>query len=51
MGVRAVSVFLEDIAEGKIVVPIADECRSEDLFAFEYAPDARTSRTRAPKGS
>lgn len=48
-GVRAVSVFLEDVAEGRVVVPVPNECRSEDLFAFEYAPDARTLVHERPK--
>ena len=48
-GVRAVSVFLKDIAESKIVVPLDDECRSEDLFAFEYAPDAGTLVHERPR--
>ena len=48
-GVRAVSVFLKDIAESKIVVPLDNECRSEDLFAFEYAPDAGTLVHERPR--
>lgn len=36
---RAVSNFLEDVARGRSVVTLPDDCRSNDLFAFVFAPD------------
>jgi CRISPR-associated protein Csd1 len=36
---RAVVSFLEDIAQGRSTVNLPEDCRSNDLFAFEFAPD------------
>jgi CRISPR-associated protein Csd1 len=36
---RAVARLLEDVAEGRVAVTLPDDCRSNDLFAFQYAPD------------
>jgi len=36
---RAVVSFLEDIAQGRTMVSLPEDCRSNDLFAFEFAPD------------
>ena len=35
----SVVALLRDIAEGKASVTLPEDCRSNDLFAFEYAPD------------
>jgi CRISPR-associated protein Csd1 len=39
-GALAVLRFLEKIEEGQIVVNLPNECHSNDLFAFEFAPDS-----------
>jgi CRISPR-associated protein Csd1 len=36
---RAVVSFLEDIAQRRTMVSLPEDCRSNDLFAFEFAPD------------
>jgi CRISPR-associated protein Csd1 len=36
---RAVLSLLEDIAQGRSPVSLPEDCRSNDLFAFEYGPD------------
>jgi CRISPR-associated protein Csd1 len=36
---RAVVSFLEDIAQRRTIVTLPEDCRSNDLFAFEFAPD------------
>ena len=38
-GVRAVYLFLEDVATGRQSVSLPADCASNDLFAFVYAPD------------
>jgi CRISPR-associated protein Csd1 len=39
-GAAAILRFLERVEQGQIVVNLPDECRSNDLFAFEFAPDS-----------
>lgn len=41
-GVRAVWTMLEDVAAGRQVVRLADDCASNDQFAFVYEPDVDT---------
>ena len=36
---RAIVRFLEDVAQGRTSVNLPDDCRSNDLFAFQFAPD------------
>ena len=36
---RAVVKLLREIAGSRIIVTLPEDCRSNDLFAFEYAPD------------
>jgi len=36
---RAVVSFLEDIAQRRTMVSLPEDCRSNDLFAFAFAPD------------
>jgi len=38
-GARAVLTFLEDLAAGRQAVDLPEDCKSNDLFAFIYAPD------------
>jgi CRISPR-associated protein Csd1 len=46
---RAVAKLLEDVAEGRIVVSLPEDCRSNDLFAFQYAPDVDRLVHERPK--
>ncbi|MGO8736898.1 MAG: type I-C CRISPR-associated protein Cas8c/Csd1 [Terriglobia bacterium] len=36
---RAIVRFLDDVAQGRTAVNLPDDCRSNDLFAFQFAPD------------
>ncbi|NOZ19593.1 MAG: type I-C CRISPR-associated protein Cas8c/Csd1 [Planctomycetes bacterium] len=38
--VKAVLAFLEDVAKGAQSVALPEDCKSNDLFAFVYAPDS-----------
>ena len=38
-GIRAVHLFLEDIASGRQAVSLPEGCAGNDLFAFVFAPD------------
>lgn len=39
-GAQAVASFLQDVADGHSRVQLSDDCRSNDLFAFQYATDS-----------
>ncbi|HEY1601362.1 MAG TPA: type I-C CRISPR-associated protein Cas8c/Csd1 [Pirellulales bacterium] len=38
-GVLAVLQFLQKVAAGKVTITLPEDCKSNDLFAFVYAPD------------
>ena len=46
---RAIVRFLEDVAQGRTSVNLPEDCRSNDLFAFEFAPDIDVLVHERPK--
>ena len=44
--VRAVATFLEDVAQGRTMISLPDECRSNDLFAFAFGSDSELIHER-----
>jgi CRISPR-associated protein Csd1 len=46
---RALLTLLNDVAQGRTTVNLPEDCRSNDLFAFEFAPDTDLLVHERPK--